>query len=165
MSNHIQQTHQGMNTDSRACSVTSFPTVERTEARPKVSLKARSWGLAIGVIVFTMTAVTTDALLGRGASGWWNDEHARTVLFQLHFPRAVAALVAGGALATAGLLIQTVTGNPLAAPELLGISPGAVGGVMVGTVAGLVNPSDPLSALSAALLGALTGGGLSLIHI
>ncbi|WP_186276814.1 FecCD family ABC transporter permease [Corynebacterium anserum] len=163
MSNRIQHTHQGMNTDSPACSATSFPAVEHTEARSTVSRKARSWGLAIGVIVFTITAVTVDALLGRGASDWWNDEHARTVLFQLHFPRAVAALVSGGALAIAGLLIQTVTGNPLASPELLGISPGAVGGVMVGTVAGLVNPSDPLSALCAALLGALSGGAVGVV--
>lgn len=34
---------------------------------------------------------------------------------------------------------------------------------MVGTVAGLVNPSDPLSALSAALLGALIGGAVGVV--
>lgn len=120
--------------------------------------------LVLGALVLgTVAALYIDAQLGRGADEWWNDPHARMVLLQLHFPRAAAALVAGAALAAAGLLIQTVTANPLAAPELLGISPGAVGGVMVGTTMGLVDPVNPLSSLGAALVGALLGGLVGVI--
>ncbi|MCK5796375.1 MAG: iron ABC transporter permease [Deltaproteobacteria bacterium] len=48
-----------------------------------------------------------------------------TVLWELRAPRVVAALVVGAALATAGLLLQGVTRNPLADPYLLGVSGGA----------------------------------------
>lgn len=47
------------------------------------------------------------------------------ILFSLRFPRAIAAMLIGAALAVSGLLLQGVTRNPLADPFLLGISGGA----------------------------------------
>jgi iron complex transport system permease protein len=46
-------------------------------------------------------------------------------LLQLRVPRVIAALVVGAALATAGLILQGITRNPLADPYLLGVSGGA----------------------------------------
>ncbi len=47
------------------------------------------------------------------------------ILYNLRAPRAIAAMLAGCALAVSGLLLQTVSRNPLADPYLLGISGGA----------------------------------------
>jgi iron complex transport system permease protein len=47
------------------------------------------------------------------------------VVFQVRAPRAAMALVAGAALGMAGALLQSLLGNPLASPDLLGISGGS----------------------------------------
>ncbi len=74
------------------------------------------------------------------------------LLFRL--PKAVTAVLAGGSLALAGLLMQTLFRNPLAGPSVLGINSGAGLGVAVAVLAG--------SALSGARLrgvvGAAAGG-------
>jgi iron complex transport system permease protein len=44
------------------------------------------------------------------------------LIAQWRLPRVLAALAAGGMLALAGVLIQRLTSNPLASPEVLGIS-------------------------------------------
>ncbi len=46
-------------------------------------------------------------------------------LLQLRIPRVLAGLVVGAGLATAGLVLQGITRNPLADPYLLGVSGGA----------------------------------------
>ena len=52
-------------------------------------------------------------------------ELSRTILFDLRLPRALAALILGGALSLSGYLLQTFFHNPLAGPFVLGISSGA----------------------------------------
>jgi iron complex transport system permease protein len=47
------------------------------------------------------------------------------------WPRVVSALAAGATLAVAGTLLQRMTGNPMASPEVMGISYGAAIGVIV----------------------------------
>ncbi len=47
------------------------------------------------------------------------------ILWDIRFPRAVSALILGGALALAGYLLQTFFHNPIAGPFVLGISSGA----------------------------------------
>lgn len=47
------------------------------------------------------------------------------VIWSIRLPRLIAAGLLGGALALAGLLLQTFFGNPIAGPYILGISSGA----------------------------------------
>lgn len=47
------------------------------------------------------------------------------ILWYVRLPRAIAALMAGSALAAAGLLLQSVLRNPLASPGVIGINSGA----------------------------------------
>ena len=54
-----------------------------------------------------------------------DSEMARSILLDLRLPRALAALILGGALALSGYLLQTFFHNPLAGPFVLGISSGA----------------------------------------
>lgn len=57
---------------------------------------------------------------GQEAAGWqWQLSPA---MLAWRLPRVLAAVAAGGMLATAGVLLQRLTGNPLASPEVLGIS-------------------------------------------
>ena len=72
-------------------------------------------------------------------------------------PRALTALLAGGGLALAGLLMQRYFHNPLAGPGVLGISSGAGLGVALVVMAGLGGSS----VVGAAFAGAM--GVLALI--
>ena len=50
---------------------------------------------------------------------------AATILFKIRIPRALAAMLLGGALALSGYLLQTFFHNPIAGPFVLGVSSGA----------------------------------------
>lgn len=84
-------------------------------------------------------------------------ENIRTIIWNVRFPRAAAALILGGALALAGYLLQTFFHNPIAGPFVLGISSGAklaVSLVMVFLLSRSVHVS------SAAMIGAAFAGAL-----
>ncbi|MDU4128200.1 Fe(3+)-hydroxamate ABC transporter permease FhuB [Pantoea sp.] len=69
---------------------------------------------------------------GRNAQGWiWSAGDMLHQLLPWRAPRVLAALVTGLMLGVAGSLIQRLTGNPMASPEVLGISSGAACGVVV----------------------------------
>ncbi|MEV3981534.1 iron chelate uptake ABC transporter family permease subunit [Nonomuraea sp. NPDC049758] len=70
-----------------------------------------------------------DHLLGGGGDG-----HLRMVVDTLRLPRTLAALVVGAALGVSGMLLQSVTRNPLAETGLLGVNAGAALGVVTGIV-------------------------------
>ncbi len=57
------------------------------------------------------------------------DNTLNVIIFNYRQPQALTALLAGAALAVAGLLMQTLFRNPLADPSMLGISSGASLGV------------------------------------
>ena len=59
------------------------------------------------------------------------------VIWSLRLPRIIAALLAGGTLAVAGVGFQGLTRNPLAEPSILGVSSGAAFGVVLAQVFGL----------------------------
>ena len=50
---------------------------------------------------------------------------ASRIFWYVRLPRALAAVLAGAALSTAGMLLQSVLRNPLAAPSVIGINSGA----------------------------------------
>jgi len=54
------------------------------------------------------------------------DDVTYTIVYELRLPRALVAVAAGGMLALAGAMMQTVTRNPLADPDLTGATAGAV---------------------------------------
>lgn len=56
---------------------------------------------------------------------------ASLIVRDLRLPRTVIAIVVGGALGLAGLLMQTASKNPLSEPGLLGVNAGAAVAVVV----------------------------------
>ncbi|MCP3820633.1 iron ABC transporter permease [Streptomyces sp. A3M-1-3] len=89
------------------------------------------------------------------------DGVTQVIVTQLRLPRLVLALVAGACLGAAGLVLQEALRNPLAVPELLGVSSGAALGVAAPLVLALAVPVavQPLLALG----GAAMGGALTLV--
>jgi iron complex transport system permease protein len=73
-----------------------------------------------------------DRLIGKANSG-----PIDTVLFNIRFPRVVAAGFVGAALAAAGAAYQSLFRNPLVSPDILGVSTGAALGAVVGILLGL----------------------------
>ncbi|NEA09067.1 iron ABC transporter permease, partial [Streptomyces sp. SID10692] len=86
-----------------------------------------------------------------------DDGLAGVVVTELRLPRMVLALVAGACLGAAGLVLQEALRNPLAVPEMLGVSSGAALGVAAPLVLTLSVPLglQPFLALGGAALGGL----------
>ena len=57
------------------------------------------------------------------------------ILWKLRLPRALTAVIAGGALAASGAQMQAVFRNPLADPHIMGVSGGAGLGAAIATMA------------------------------
>jgi iron complex transport system permease protein len=80
-------------------------------------------GLLIGAKPMTLAqALTAVASPNDGTDG--------IIIWTLRMPRSIAAFLAGGALAVSGFLLQSITRNPLAAPDLTGVSSGAVAAIV-----------------------------------
>ena len=129
--------------------------------------KVRARVAFIGMSVLLVILLVLNILIGSSsvsAEAIWNvirgtsdDAAARNVVLQLRLPRAIAAIVLGGALALSGYLLQTFFHNPIAGPFILGISSGAKLTVAIATVL-LLNASLSLSAAGmviAAFIGAM----------
>ncbi|EMF0720190.1 Fe(3+)-hydroxamate ABC transporter permease FhuB [Citrobacter freundii] len=85
----------------------------------------------VGGAILLLTVVVALSF-GRDAHGWsWARGAMFDELMPWRWPRIMAALIAGVMLAVAGCIIQRLTGNPMASPEVLGISSGAAFGVVL----------------------------------
>lgn len=115
--------------------------------------------LPVIVVFFLMLAVSLD--FARGIHGWhWNSLSELRAMLPFRLPRLLAALSAGVLLAAAGVIIQRVSRNPMASPELLGIGAGASLGI---TVQLLVWPLGGIPAmLTSSAVGALLTLALTL---
>jgi iron complex transport system permease protein len=61
--------------------------------------------------------------------------NAKLILEELRYPRLLAGIAIGGALAVSGLVMQTVLSNPLGEPYTLGVASGAaLGAAMASTI-------------------------------
>lgn len=83
-------------------------------------------------------STVVDILLSRivGIEPYWS-RSAELVVLNVRGPRIVAAMLVGAALAVAGAAYQSLFRNPLAAPDILGVSAGAGFGASLGIILGL----------------------------
>lgn len=103
--------------------------------------------------------------IGRAIAGIEISKTAGTILWDIRLPRALAAMILGGALALAGYLLQTFFHNPIAGPFVLGISSGAkmvVALVMVFLMGRAIKVTS-LTMILAAFLGAMLSMGFVLL--
>lgn len=105
-----------------------------------------------GSVAIPMDEVV-KTLLGKG------DDISNTIILSSRLPQALTAWLAGrGALAVSGLLLQTAFRNPLAAPDIFGVTGGASLAVALLTLApGLIVEGmlGWLSSVVAAFVGAM----------
>lgn len=111
--------------------------------------------LSFGAAETSLQDVFNSFLLSNDAS--FNSR----IIFELRMPRTLLAFLAGSGLAIAGLILQTVTRNPLADPYLFGISSGASFGVVLLMALAGISAGFMLSA--AALLGSLLAMSLLIL--
>nr|WP_308014410.1 iron chelate uptake ABC transporter family permease subunit [Nocardia coffeae] len=90
-----------------------------------------------------------NALTGGGTGA------QRFIVWELRMPRTATALIVGAALGLAGAITQSVLRNPLAAPDLLGITAGASLAATAATVVGGAFAASVYGVPLAALLGGL----------
>jgi ABC-type Fe3+-siderophore transport system permease subunit len=150
-----------------------------TRQPPRAAVAARGRGRFVLVLVacaaLTAGTVVTGLLAGHqwlytgDILAWLRGDGLPLVQFALdeRAPRVAAAVLAGGALALSGTLVQATCRNPLAEPGILGITGGAgVGAVVVvtglshGFSSGVSSAASTTSMLVAATLGSLTAFAL-----
>jgi iron complex transport system permease protein len=136
------------------------PTLERViAARRRRSTRAR---LTLGLLVLLIVAVFCTSLMV-GRTFYPPEEVLRVILGQevpgatftvgtLRLPRAVLAVLAGACFGLGGVTFQTMLRNPLASPDIIGISSGASAAAAFGIVIlGLSGPAVSLLAIVSGL--------------
>lgn len=112
--------------------------------------------LALAVLSMCMGAVevTPAQVLQALFTNDPSEVSARVVLYS-RLPRTCGSLLAGAALAVAGVLIQTVLANPLAAPHIIGVNAGAGLAVTISCAIAPMAAVRPLAAFAGAMAGVL----------
>lgn len=149
--------------------VAASPVVDKGALAHRSSLRARPGPIIIvGVAAVLLVAVGFASLMygavklapGEVWSGLSSNSNvfARTVVWQIRYPRVLDAMVVGAALAVSGSLLQGVTRNPLADPTLFGISAAAA---LASTAALVVDRNTaPWIVALCSVGGGLVGAGL-----
>ncbi|MGR6999251.1 FecCD family ABC transporter permease [Yinghuangia aomiensis] len=136
------------------------------------AVRPRVLGAGVLLLALTGTAFVASLAMGDYELSWADvvkslfgtgPSDAELVVHELRLPRALVAVLVGFALGLAGAVFQAVTRNPLAGPDIVGITGGASAGAVVAILAGGVGTGAsatygpvPLGAL----LGALVTGAL-----
>ena len=123
--------------------------------------------LALFVANLCLGSVETTPVevIGTLAAGPGDASAAAQVIWQIRLPRAVEAVLLGGALSLSGFLLQTFFANPIADPFVLGVSSGAklvVALVMI-VALGAGQVMNPTMSVGAAAVGSLVTMGFVLL--
>lgn len=134
-------------------------------------------GVSVGAVSVPVVEVLRMAARALGFRGAPAPEamHA-TIIGALRLPRVLSAALVGSSLAVAGVAMQGLFRNPMASPEILGISAGGSLGAVAVITSGLASASLlvlPAATMVGALLAAALiyliasarGGGTSLLFI
>jgi len=92
--------------------------------------------LAIGLIFSIMLGSSNISLSGLLKGLFLKDNYKTEsiIVYNLRLPRALGAMIAGMGLAVSGAILQTVTNNGLAGPNIIGVNAGAGFGVVLVSV-------------------------------
>ncbi|PYI54304.1 iron ABC transporter permease [Paenibacillus flagellatus] len=111
-------------------------------------------GMLLGFTVGAVDVPLSEVV--RVAWGETNTEHY-PILWNIRFPRTIAAALAGIGLSLSGALLQGVMRNPMADPHIIGVSSGAG---LLGIAMLLVFPSHGHLLVPAAFVGAMAAAFL-----
>jgi iron complex transport system permease protein len=122
-----------------------------------------AWGVALGALLVAVLGALSvgrfpisagDFLRLVSGRGETVDAAAAAVFWNIRLPRVAGAMLVGAGLAGAGAAFQAMFRNPLASPDLLGVTAGASLGAVLGIFLGL-----PIAGVQ----GAAFAGGLAAV--
>lgn len=110
--------------------------------------------------ILAMIVVLLALFLGKTAIGW--QFSFNPIFLELRYPRILTAVATGVMLSTTGVILQRLTQNSMASPELLGISSGTAMGAMAAVLLWNVAP-DGLGFWLAGVIASLLTLGLIML--
>ncbi|MGK7224080.1 FecCD family ABC transporter permease [Kocuria flava] len=155
--------------------VRRFRSVRALRSGP-VSIRIHPRSLLVGVLLLVAVAVGAAAHLAVGGTpipypqvlaaltGGATEASVHLAVTEFRAPRMVAAILVGACLAAAGAITQTVARNPLASPDILGVTAGASAGAVAvlilagGGAAGLSGVAATVGMPAAAFTAGLVAG-------
>ncbi|MBU5687578.1 vitamin B12 ABC transporter permease BtuC, partial [Citrobacter sp. S44_ASV_140] len=96
----------------------------------------RYWLGTLSLLLLVMLVISLCAGEQWIAPGDWFSARGDLFVWQIRFPRTLAVLLVGAALALSGAVMQALFENPLAEPGLLGVSNGAGVGLIAAVLLG-----------------------------
>lgn len=145
--------------------MTTGETLSRVRAA-RASTRRRARRVSLGLVILLALAWSARVLLGDYTVtvpdfvrilGGEQIPGARFIVMESKLPRAVLGIVVGAALGGAGALVQDLLRNPLASPDVLGMSIGASAAAVIAVV---LFHATGISVTVAALAGALAVAGV-----
>jgi iron complex transport system permease protein len=133
--------HETVPTTTPPLETRPFRSVRALRAGP-VSFRVHPRSLVVGVLLLVSVAMTAAAHLAFGGTpipypqvlaallGGVTEASVHLAVTEFRAPRMVAAILVGACLAAAGAITQTVARNPLASPDILGVTAGASAGAV-----------------------------------
>jgi iron complex transport system permease protein len=145
------------------------PVLRGVARRRRVRRTTVGVGLAAAALTAAVLLLSWDTGVSAGATVavlvGGGDDFDRVMVLQWQLPRVLVATLVGLGLGLAGALYQSALRNPLASPDIVGISQGAsLGAVTALLVAGPTGYAATLGALVGALAVAATNLALSWRH-
>ncbi|MDR9803175.1 Fe(3+)-hydroxamate ABC transporter permease FhuB [Rhizobium hidalgonense] len=124
---------------------------------PAIDSRAASFAILLaGIIALAIAAIffgrTPDGAWAWLPAGSWDE------ILPLRLPRVAAAFGAGTVLGVTGLILQRLTGNEMASPEVIGVSAGAT----LGVAAAMFAFAGPSLTIQLAFAG---GGALAVLTV
>ncbi|WP_082403448.1 FecCD family ABC transporter permease [Saccharothrix sp. NRRL B-16348] len=146
----------------------------RTVRTSAVSLRISERALLVSAGIAVLTAVAAVATMVTGdfpltvgevlsTFVGQGDGYADFVIFTLRLPRLITGLLVGAALALSGAILQSLSRNPLASPDIIGFTQGAATGAIAVLV--LAQGSMAATALGATVAGLLTSTAVYLLAL
>lgn len=100
---------------------------------PSIPKEIKLWRWLVALVALMAIGVSFAPMVSQLQDGiglFWGVTADWQLLGEYRLPRTLTAASVGALLALAGVLLQTLTKNPMASPEVLGISSGAALGVV-----------------------------------
>lgn len=112
----------------------------KRRVRKRFMLSAFLFGLLAFLVIFDIQVGSSNIelkeLLKALAEGPNSDSSTAFIVWEIRLPMTFTCLFVGASLSLAGLLIQTITHNPLASPYTLGVTAGASFGAAIAITMG-----------------------------
>ncbi|WP_345560409.1 iron ABC transporter permease [Streptomyces plumbiresistens] len=145
-------------TDRAARSTAPGVAVLRPHPRVSLLLHRRSAAAAVTLFVLLAAVMLAAACLGQtyvSPVEVWRTLRTGAgpydlVVGELRVPRIVLGALVGAALGVSGALVQTVTRNPLASPDVIGVGHGAAAATVLALATGTVGSPGAMPAVSVA---------------